>query len=51
MSEEIGEEMLDRQNINDKENPYEAMIINDFKMITVKVDTSQVEEWSIQSKM
>ena len=46
------EDRLDREHDNDEENPYESLITNDFKKVSVKVvkvNTPQVEHMKILS--
>ena len=39
--------MTDEENDSEEGNPYQTIIINDFKKIIFNVTTSQIEQWSM----
>ena len=43
--------MLDNNNDNEAENPFQIIIINDFDRINVNGYTSQIEQWLILSNV
>ena len=50
MTQDMKEDRLDRNQDSEQKNSYEFMIINIFQKINVKVNTSQMDPWSIFSK-
>ena len=47
MKQEMEEERLDKKDDIEEEHPYQTMIINHFEKITVNINASQMEQWSI----
>ena len=49
MTKELEEDRLNRDNDNDEENLYKLMNLNNFENNSVKVKTSEMEQWPIHS--